>query len=140
MKIVVHKKSIKINVFDRSFVSTPCLTNKGDGVKTELFYNPKICKTNVFNKQSINSSDNDNLSINIKTIKVTCQKNSFIELKMDFDKNVKEVIGLPQDMLLEKGYIKGTPKKSGDYLVIITFTDDSSYKFNINVPNLKRIY
>lgn len=140
MKIIVHKKNTKTNVFDRSFVSNPCIINKGDGIKTELFYNPKICKINVFNKQSINSSDNDNLSINIKTIKVTCQKNSFIELKIDFDKNVKEVIGLPQDMSLEKGYIKGTPKKSGDYLVIITFTDDSSYKFNINVPNLKRIY
>lgn len=131
----------KADILDKGFISTACITNMTIGIKTKLLYMPRICQVNVFNKnKSQSSSSSQSIGINIKNLKLICQKNSFMELKLDFDKDIKDITGLPYDMVLENKYIKGSPKRAGDYLVIITFNDDSSYKFNIYVPNLKRIY
>lgn len=131
----------KADILDKGFISTACITNMTIGIKTKLLYMPKICQINVFNKnKSPSSSSSQSIGTNIKNLKLICQKNSFMELKLEFDKDIKDIRGLPYDMVLENKYIKGTPKKSGDYLVNITFTDDSSYKFSIYVPNLKRIF
>lgn len=132
--------TIKTDILDKNFIGLSCTTNANTGDKIAFLSQLSICKADVLNKMTNYIKDNDNInSTNIKDFKITCQKSSFIEIKLDFDKLVDKIIGLPQNLYWEKGYIKGTPERSGQYSINVIFSDTTSYSFNINIPSLKRL-
>ncbi len=124
----------KTNVFDKIFIGLPCYAN----AKAIISYQPKIVQVNVFDKNKM-PVVSESIGMNIKDFKLTCQKNSFVELKMDFAKEIKEITGLPQNLALYNDCIKGVVQTSGEYLITICFKDDTDYKFTLKVPNLQRI-
>ncbi len=101
----------KINVFDKIFIGLPRSAN----IKAEIPYKSKVCQVNVFDKNKM-PFVSESIGMNIKDFKLTCQKNSFLELKMDFNKVVKEITGLPQNLALYNDCIKGVIQTSGEYL------------------------
>jgi len=123
----------KTNVFDKIFIGLPRSTN----IKTEIPYKSKVCQVNVFDKNKM-PFVSESIGMNIKDFKLTCQKNSFLELKIDFSKEIKEITGLPQNLALYNDCIKGVIQTSGEYLITIRFKDDTDYKFILEVPNLQR--
>lgn len=130
----------KAEVSDRKFVDIPCIANASMGIMTKLFYMPKICQVDVFDKNKKSVPENSqSIGMNIKDLKITYQKNSFIELKINFDKEIKEISGLPQDLILYDNYIKGVIQRAGQYLINIHFKDNTDYKFILEVPNLQRV-
>lgn len=130
----------KTDILDRGFVGIPCIANASIGVKAVLPYLSKICLVKVFDKnKEPNTQNSQSSGTNIKNFTFTCQKNSFIELKIDFDKNIKDITGLPKNLYLDNNYIKGTIQRAGQYLISISFKDDTRYDFILEVPNLQRI-
>lgn len=127
----------KTDILNRGFVGIACIANVD---KPQLLYSPKILQIDVFDKnKSPIIKDTQGTGTDIKSFNITCQKNSFIELKIDFTKDIKNITGLPQNLYLDRNYIKGTIQRSGKYLVNIIFQDDTDYSFILEVPNLQRI-
>lgn len=132
--------TIKTDILDKNFTGLSCTANPNTGDKITFLSQASICKSDVLNKKNCYIKDSDSInSTNIKDFKITCQKSAFIEIKIDFNKIVDKIIGLPQNLYWEKGYIKGTPERSGQYSINIIFTDATSYNFDINIPSLKRL-
>jgi len=127
----------KTEVLNKNFIGIPCVANATIGIKQDLFFLPKIVQVNVFDKNKT-PVVSESIGMNIKDFKLTCQKNSFVELKMNFDKEIKEITGLPQNLALYNDCIKGVIQTSGEYLITICFKDDTDYKFILEVPNLQR--
>ena len=76
---------------------------------------------------------------NIKGFKFVIQKESFVELNMNFtDSKIVEAIGIPDGMFLEKNYIKGVPTLAGKYAVGLKLDNGSVLSGMLVVPNVPR--
>ena len=76
---------------------------------------------------------------NIKGFKFVIQKNSFVELNMNFtDSKIVEAIGIPTGMFLEKNYIKGVPELAGKYAIGLKLDNGSILSGMLVVPNVPR--
>lgn len=67
---------------------------------------------------------------------LTVQKNCFIEIKLQDD--VVDVIKLPDSLTYSSGYIKGTFTKSGNYSIIIEYSDGRQ-TIDVIVPYYQRL-
>lgn len=78
----------------------------------------------------------------IKTMKVTCNKNNYIDLFLDLD-GILEIENLPTGLSYSRKHIKGTPVKSGSYTSTVKFdpnmTDSQDYIIRFSIPELERL-
>lgn len=77
---------------------------------------------------------------NIKDFKFVIQKNTFVEINMNFaDSKLVDCAGLPEGMFIEKTYLKGVPTLSGKYAINIKLDNGSVLSGLIIVPNVQRV-
>lgn len=75
----------------------------------------------------------------LKSTRIIAQKDSFFELYLNFDDcKVTDAIGLPQGLVLEGSYIKGSPVLSGRYPVTLKLSNERNVDVYIVVPELQR--
>ncbi len=136
-------KSINFDIYNFNKFSTSTLIydNTIKPKTTEYFFNGvDVLVENYKNPVIGGFESNKDIIGNIKDIKITCQKNSFIEIKVDFDKlQVVSITNLPQGLNFENNHIKGVPKKSGVFDVIFELSDESIWECTFLVPALQRL-
>ncbi|MNV76289.1 hypothetical protein D3C71_1696290 [compost metagenome] len=75
----------------------------------------------------------------LKSTRIIVQKYSFIELYLNFeDCKVIDGLGLPDGMSIENSFLKGTPRMSGKYPVILKLSNERILDVLIIVPEVPR--
>ena len=75
----------------------------------------------------------------LKGFRLVIQKLSYLEQYLSFnDKTIKDIMGLPQGMVYENGYLKGSPTISGKFNINIKMDDNSSMPGLIIVTQVPR--
>jgi hypothetical protein len=75
----------------------------------------------------------------LKSFRIVIQKQSYFEQFLSFSNtDVVSVDGLPQGIVYQDGYIKGSAKLSGKYGVIINFSDNKVLTGTLIVTALPR--
>lgn len=73
-------------------------------------------------------------------IRISAQKNAYVELLLNFtDNKIIDILGLPEGLYMEHSVIKGTSKISGNFPLSIILDNNSILKALLIVPELPRI-
>lgn len=120
-----------------SFVSVD-INNKPRIFDSINFSSTKIMVEDNNPPSGLSGSSSSN-GAGMKSLKLTIQKNAYIEQLLSFnDKVVKDISGLPSGIVFTKKYLKGSPTISGKYNILIKFSDNSCIPGIIIVTQMHR--
>jgi hypothetical protein len=139
-KRVIESKPPLLSTFIRTEVSF---------VSTDISNIPKISDSVGFSSINLTVEDDNPPSgisgssssgTSMKSLKLTIQKNSYIEHLFSFGNNIfiKDISGLPSGIIFAKNYLKGSPTISGKYSILIKLSDNSSIPGTIIVTQMHR--